>query len=312
MQPTMEDQATHLASELVRYWRAERSQFELSLDLGFSSNVVGNWESGRSACTVLSALRMAELRHPGALRLVLQAIPTTWPDGLRLDTRPGVALLLDRLMHGISLQYVTSNSQLSRHKVGRWLRGDAEPRLHEFVQLLMVTHDLVEVFSLLAPGLNMPDELPIEVSATEAETMFGLRTSRYLALPEHDDEALAALVGHPPEDIRRELAHLERLKAIHRVDGRYAFQIPVQLSRRTPGSAHQQIAARLARHTPRVSRGLLLVLSPEDLQEVEDMLKRYVRELRHVRADERLPDEDRSYVTWVSLTMAPIGSDDLP
>lgn len=115
---------SRLASELLRALRGRRSQAQLSRRLGYASNVVFDWESGRRAPTAAKALLLA--RRTGVdvnralqtfLRASVPAAPRT-----KLESSRGVVLLMRELRGRQQIADLARAMHRSRFSVSRWLQ----------------------------------------------------------------------------------------------------------------------------------------------------------------------------------------------
>ncbi len=126
------------ASELVRALRGKRSQPALSRRLGYESNVIYTWESGRGFPTASIALKAAR-RAGVSIHGVFERFygrPPRWFDHVDPASREGVAAFLNDIRGGTSVVDVAKASEKSRFAVARWLKGQTEPRLPDFLRLV--------------------------------------------------------------------------------------------------------------------------------------------------------------------------------
>lgn len=147
--------AEALSSELVRALRGGRSQTALSRWLGYRSNVLYTWESGRRWPSASQLFRLIARtgRDP---RAAWRGFAVDLEDA-DLTTREGVARLLAGLRGGARVSDVAERCGVSRFAASRWLRGQAEPRLPELLSLVeALTLRLADFLAALVD----PDELP--------------------------------------------------------------------------------------------------------------------------------------------------------
>lgn len=127
-----------VASEFVRALRGHRSQPAFSRRLGYRSNVVYTWESGRgypTAAITLAAARRVGVELERAFESFYRGRPE-WLEHHDPATPAGVAAFLNDLRGRTSIVDLASYSQRSRFAVARWMKGDTEPKLPEFLQLV--------------------------------------------------------------------------------------------------------------------------------------------------------------------------------
>lgn len=140
-----------LAPALVRALRGRRSQPALSRRLGYRSNVVYTWESGRRepSASELFRIVLATGREPrdalAGFAVDLRAVDLRTPEGVRA--------LLVGLRGGAKIADLAERCGVSRYTVSRWLGGTTEPGLSELLLLIEVlTARLVDfVVALVGP-----------------------------------------------------------------------------------------------------------------------------------------------------------------
>lgn len=213
---------TLLAQELVRALRGHRSQTAFSRRLGYRSNVVYAWESGRRAPTAAEALRAAErvgVDVRAAVRHFYRAEPE-WLATVDPTTPAGVAAWLTDLRGDTPITRIAEASGLSRFAIARAIAGDTEPKLADFLRI-------VEAASLraldLCAALVDPELLPsaherwqrlvaqrqlaVEQPYTQA-VLRAVELAAYQALPRHEEGWIAERLRIPVEV---EIGALERL-----------------------------------------------------------------------------------------------------
>lgn len=244
-----------LASQLVRALRGKRSQPALSRRLGYNSNVVYAWESGRRAPLATDFVRLLQ-RTLGKVAPKLQdfaGVPL--PSEQDLAARHGIAALLSALGRERSLLELARLLRKDRTTVARWLHGDTEPKLPELLAFIEhTTQRLLEFVSLfvdpealaetrrayrdLVEQRRLAYELPWSHAVLRA-----LEVSRYRALPKHEPGVIAALVGISEEEEARYLKALEACKQIRRVRGRYVVRRVLTVDTRASEARNRQLKA---------------------------------------------------------------------
>jgi len=127
-----------LSSELLRALRGRRSQTAFSKRLGYRSNVAYAWESGRAWPTALDFFGILE-RSGRKLESALAAffrLPAGASVKADLHSARGIAGFLDDLRGRTAVIDLARATQRSRFAVARWLKGEAEPRLPDFLRLV--------------------------------------------------------------------------------------------------------------------------------------------------------------------------------
>ncbi len=177
-----------LGAELVRALRGARTQRALSRGLGYASNVLFAWESGRDAPSLRVFLRL--LRHLGRS-------PEQWlrdfgkGEPPRELDRSEQALLgyLRSLRGSRTMSELAGQLGKSRYVVSRWLSGKTELTLGDFLAYVEVTTlaslDLVAL-------LVSPHELP-----TAAAVYARLEAARRSAIERPWSHAIVHMVQLP-------------------------------------------------------------------------------------------------------------------
>lgn len=147
------DPMKNTAREVLRAIRGERSQVAFSRRIGHRTNVATHWEAGRRFPSAVEVIRVAErcgLDPGSAARSFHPAAADAW----RSDSVHG---WLDALRGGASQLALAERTGCSRHQLGRWLRGDAVPRLPEFLLLVEAcTGRVVDFVAALVPIEQVP------------------------------------------------------------------------------------------------------------------------------------------------------------
>lgn len=148
-----------LAAELIRALRGRRSQLAFSRRLGFRTNVVHTWEAQRRWPTASRTLAAAE-RSGLSVRDALTRFYRTAPDWLAsFDTTSPelVGQLLRDLRGRTTLGDVAARAERSRFAVARWSKGEAEPRLPDFLRMIEATS--LRLLDFIAAIID-PEKLP--------------------------------------------------------------------------------------------------------------------------------------------------------
>lgn len=294
-----------LAAELLRALRGKRSQTALCRRLGAKSNVVHQWERGHSFPTASRTLQVAArvgVDVPAAFREFYRTTPR-WLDEEEPASPAGVAAFLADLRGSTSIVELSRYSGKSRFAVARFLSGDAEPRLPDFLRLVEAASlrllDFVE--QLVDPRalpsvreqwerLTAARRLAYEEPWSQA-VLRALELSSYAALPRHDDGWIARRIGISREEERRCLKRLAESGQIVWHEARWRIQNVMALdTRRDPDAARRLRAWWLRRGAARIEagdRGLMynvLGVSASDLERLRELQKAYLTEVRAIVA----------------------------
>lgn len=196
------------AVELVRVLRGRRSQRQLSRRLGFSTNVVYRWESGRAVPAAAEFFRLAQLAGHDAKRRLLDA-GFLAPDSsdLELTSNAGVAAWLNSLRGELPLRALVDGTGQSRFVLSRWLSGRTVVRLPDLLLLVeAMSHRGLDFVAGFADPCKLPS-VAKEWAALDASRDAAVRhpwshavlrvleLEQYRRLPEHRRGFIAKVLG---------------------------------------------------------------------------------------------------------------------
>lgn len=223
-----------LSAELLRALRASRSQVAFSRRLGYRSNVARAWESGRRFPTARETLRVAAQRGVdlrAATRTFLRRDPR-WLGRTRPDQPDFVANLLEELRGGRTIEELARAAGRSRFAVARFLCGEAEPRLPDFLRLVeAASWRSLDLVALLVDPAELPSvraawrrfeglrhvayEMPIAEAILRA-----LELDSYGELDRHRPGWIARELGITEEEETRCLSAMEAIGMVRRAGAR--------------------------------------------------------------------------------------------
>lgn len=292
------------AAQVLRALRGGRSQRAFSQRLGYRSNVAHDWESGRRMPTAAQTLGVCR-----ALRVNVHAAFERFQPACAgaLGAEPGfdVASWLTELKGGLSSVELAARSGLSRHAVGRHLRGTSAPRLDDFLALVeAISGRVSDLVQELVPIERVPElcdrarrrAAAKRVAFAEpwsAAVMRVLETSGYRALPRHQPGYIAARLGLDLEQEQTLLAALEAAGMTRTRDGRYEAGEPLTVDTQALPADVRALRAHWAAvgleraQAPRAEDWLgfnVISLSGRDLERVRETLRRAFREIRAIAA----------------------------
>ncbi len=317
------------ASELLRAVRGKRSQVAFARRLGYRANPITDWENGRRFPTAAEALRAA-CRAGIDASAALGRFHAATPPGLAELTAGApaeVAVWLSELRGSTPLGEIAERAGRSRFAVARWLRGEAEPRLPDFLRLIdAITGRLPDLVAELVPIDQVPSlfvrhrtaaaakRLAFEEPWTEAVLRL-LETSAYRALPQHDETWIARQLAIEPEAVARCVQRLLAAGIVEKDGQHYGVAGALTVDTRSDPEALRALLAHwcdvaLARHPRARSSDLfaynVFSVTHADLARVRELLRSTYRELRAIVAASE-PSETAAIVNLqlVELTGEP-------
>ena len=121
------------ASQFLRAVRGRRSQLALARRLGYRSNPVANWETGRRFPTARETLRVCRRVRIDVQAAFARFLPAA---AAGRDVERDLEGWLRDVKGTAAILSVAERSGLSRFAVSRVLSGAAEPRLPDFLRLV--------------------------------------------------------------------------------------------------------------------------------------------------------------------------------
>lgn len=213
-----------IAAETIRTLRGTQSQKVLSRRLGYGSNVVHYWETGKRTPTLTKTMEVA----------LLNALPEKSKKlATKLSNKPGIASFLAEITEGISLKVLAEQMDTNRSSLSRWRSGISEPNLPQFLFLFDLATgrvlDFLDLFldvdqlesvhtewSQLCRLRAVVNILPITVPLLCALDLEG-----YKSLPEHQVAFLAKKLGLQPMEITIALEQMQSVNMIRFHEGRF-------------------------------------------------------------------------------------------
>ena len=294
-----------VAMELVRAVRGRRSQRAVSRRLGFRTNVLYTWESGRTFPTASGFLRFANKMGVDA-KAALLSLHRVAPDWLLETEDVASPDLVAAFLRDIAGERATVELAKAAHKsrfaMARLLSGEAEPRLPDLLRLVQAgTARLLDFVAAFANPNRLPalsDEwrklevsrrLAYEQPMTHA-VLRVLELSAYRALPKHEPGFIATRLNITQEDEARYLQSLIESGQVEDRAGRYqSTDVRVVDTRRDPEQAAalrrfwtQVALERAGLRTDDVFAFSLGTVSLRDLERIRELHRRYFTELRAI------------------------------
>jgi transcriptional regulator with XRE-family HTH domain len=294
-----------LAREMVRAVRGKRSQAAFNRRFGFKTNVVSTWERGTRQPTAAQFFEVAErlgLDVRGRVRVFLHE-----PSARSSADTPLQDVVLDLFeqLRGTST-VVSIAARMGKHRVavGRWLKGQTEPRLPELLALVdVLSPRLLDFVAVFCDPAKLPSaarawaDLVAQRSIAFDEPwshalLRALELDAYAQLPKHEAGVLGRAVGLSEAEEKRLLEQLGACRQVTRKDGRWINSRVMAVD--TGGRSKE--AERLKQHWAnvalarlrdgRLGDGLfsynLFVVSNEDYEQIRQLHLRYFNELRAI------------------------------
>jgi transcriptional regulator with XRE-family HTH domain len=327
----METDYSKLSREFVRALRGRRSQAALSKRLGYRTNAVYAWESGRNLPTAADALRLAArcgIDVRAALSDFYRRTPA-WFAAIEPVSAEGVAALLDDLRGRTSVVELSRAAKRSRFAVARWLSGTAEPKLPEF--LLLLDKSSLRLLEFVA-AFTDPSRLPsvaeawqqheaarraaYDVPWTQA-VLRALELSEYTELERHQQGWIARRIGISPQEEQRCIDLLTQTGQVYADEqGRLCLREVMALDTRRNPAAEIDIKrwwtelalSRLGGGANGIFSYNVFAVSHADLLRIQDLYRAYFRQVRSIIAESQ-PSER---VVLATLQLLPLDAAAIP
>jgi transcriptional regulator with XRE-family HTH domain len=296
-----------LASDWLRAIRGRRSQRAFSRRLGYRSNIAYRWESGVCFPTAREVLAMCErfgLDVETAATAFL-APSRAQSMELALDRVEGLAAFLDAARGEATIVDLAKRAGHSRFAVSRWLKGEAEPRLPEFLAVLEAATfralDFVSAFTDPAKLPSVADEWrALEAARNVAydvpwspAVLRVLELEDYTKQKRHRPGWIAERIGITEEEETRCLNALLAARQVRLERGRYVIDRTRTVDTRADPKRSRQVRAHwidVARD--RLTRGVtgtfgynVMSLSVADLDRLRELHVAYFRDMQALVTD---------------------------
>ncbi len=317
------------ASQFLRALRGERSQLAFSRRLGYRSNVACDWEAGRRLPTAHETLR-ACLRLRVDVGAAFYAFQPACAAALRAGANLRVDRWLNELRGSTPLAQLAARSGFSRFALGRWLHGNAEPRLHDFLALVEAisgrASDLVgnlvsidRVPELHAAHLQRLARKRLAFDAPWSEAVLRVIETEGYRAAAGQPGYIARTLGIPAEFERALLQQLQQAGIVRALEDGRLDVMSLSVDTSTTSTEHVQ---RLKSHwtevalertrAPRAGDWLgynVISTSAADLEKIREVLRRAFREIRAIAAASEPAEAaallNLQLVTWNEVDVTP-------
>lgn len=293
-----------MAAELIRALRGKRSQLAFSRRLGFRTNVVHTWEARRRWPTASRSLAVAQRAgvDPSAAITRFYRTAPAWLSALSPASPEFVTRFLVDLRGRATIGDVAQRAGKSRFAVARWLKGEAEPRLPDFLRLIEAMS--LRVLDFIAAFVD-PEQLPsierrwhkLEAGRRAAfELPWSHAVLRLLELERYQREPhrpgrIAAELGISLEEERRCVEALVSSGQLDWDGSRYRVGAQLTDTRHYPEAGRRlkiwwakQALERLERDDAGLFSYNLFSVSERDYERLRELHLAYFRELRSIVA----------------------------
>lgn len=213
-----------ISMEAIRVLRGTQSQQTLSRRLGYKSNVIYSWESGKRMPTLDAVMKIALMNSLSERGERLAR---------KLTHEEGISAFLTEIAQGFSLTMLATQMNVSRSSLSRWRSGDIIPsfplflyffelvtgRVLDFLNFILDVNDIESVqeqwqyMSRMRATINMmPACVPI---------LCALDLGEYRQLATHDDKFIAKTLGLTTAEVRLCLEQLVLADIIHFENSKY-------------------------------------------------------------------------------------------
>lgn len=295
-----------ISVEMVRALRGRRSRAELSRLAGYRSNVVHRWEAREcwpTAARFLAVQRRLRPSGPSWIERFFHTLPT-WAADLDPASPQAVAAFLRHLKGKTPIVRIAQLAQHNRYSVARWLDGNAEPKLPEFLQLVDVTsRRLLDLIAALEDPARMPSvrrafaqlQLAREAAYDRPWSHAVLRALEIEGRargPAAQEASIARQLSISNEQVREALRVLEATAQVKKTRrGFRVRQVTAVDTGRDPNRAHELKVAWLSTALERLKAGApgrfgysVFAVSRADLTRLHELHLQYVRAMQEVVA----------------------------
>ncbi|MCB9673454.1 MAG: DUF4423 domain-containing protein [Alphaproteobacteria bacterium] len=294
---------TLIAGQFLRAVRGPRSQVAFSRRLGYRTNVASDWENGRRAPRSSEVFRVLE-----RVGVDVAAGVARFHEPSAHALAAGTAAWLRALQGSTSTSALAERTGFSRHQVGRWLRGDADPRLPELLALIdaltgrmpdwiaaFVDVARVPAVAARADAQRRAGRLLFEQPWSPAILTFVATAGARGVSP----GAVAAALGCPTDELGSTVDALVEAGLVRRHGDALVLVAPLtstargsEADRRTLRAHWTRVAlARTAAPGPGDLTGFnVFAVSAADMERIRERYRSFYREIRSLVADSEPPE----------------------
>ena len=317
-----------VASQLLRALRGRRSQTALSRRLGYRSNVVYTWESGSGFPTAARCFGVAARVgvDPDQAVTRFYGRRPDWLDRGSLTSPAGVAAFLTDLRGRQPLGDLAEAVGRNRYALARWFKGEAEPRLPDFLRVVEATSlrlldflgafvDLGNLPAVSAAGEQLAAARRIAHEAPWSHAVLhALELSGYSELERHEPGWIAQRVGISRKEEELCLQSLQAAGQIEWSHERWQPRAVSTLDLRHDARATRELATwcaglgseRLAQGGPGAFAFNVFSVSSQDFDRLRQLQREYFGQLRAIIAE----SEPAEHLVVVNLQLFELGSGD--
>lgn len=297
----------------------------MSRRLGYTSNVLYTWESGRRSPSASAFFRLASrvgVDLEAGLRTVLSDRSALFSD---VRKPAGVAELVRSLLAEWPIVELAASVGADRTTVGRWVSGATEPKLPELLRIVETTtkrlFDFVAIFAEPASlsstrgayrDLLEQRRLAYELPWSHA-VLRALETDHYRARPKHEPGLIARLTGISLAEEQRCLTALAQAKQIHRRRGRWVLARVLTVDTRPSEADNRRLKQhwaevaleRLRTHTAPENALFsfnLFAVDAHDFERIRRLHVEYFQRIREIVSASTGPDR----VVLMNLQLVPL------
>lgn len=295
-----------VARQLLRAVRGRRSQVELSRRAGYRSNMVHRWEAGEcspTAATFLGVCRKQRIDVERAFTVFYGRRPA-WLDEHDPCSSGAVAAFLRDQRGKVALKELAARSGHNRFTLSRWLKGQTEPRLGEFLCALdVLSRRLLDFIATLTDPallqsvseewqrLNRARNLAYDEPWSHA-VLRVLELDGYQSGGWREPGFIARKLGAAPELVERALTALAESGQVRRVRGRYELSEvlsvntgrEVERARALKATWTAEALRRLTQGQPGLFGYSVFAVGRQELLRLRELQLEYVRAMEAVIA----------------------------
>lgn len=299
--------AAEIAKQWLRALRGRRSQWAASKRLGYRTNIFYRWESGRCFPTAARSFELIE-RFGGSVEVALSRFyqrRPAWMEEVAPASRAGAARLLEDLRGNTSITALATRTGFSRSALSRWFKGSSEPTLPEYLEVIQACSlRLVDFIVSFTDPRQVPAVHVAWERLTEARELAyrqpwthavlrALSLKAYCQSERHSDDWLAQKIGIAPNQVHESLEILARTEQVTWDGTHYREHAPERVDTRVDSERARELKAwwlepaleRLRRAGTGLFAYNLCAISERDLQRIEELQRRYYREMSRLIAD---------------------------
>jgi transcriptional regulator with XRE-family HTH domain len=238
--------------KIIKYLRGDKSQLELSYELGYNFNQVHKWEVGSKAFTLFDFMDYCEIFNIS----IEEKFKTIFSMDLSNVPEEKIFNKLHTYLGPKSKTELTALLGVNKSTLYRWLKGNGTPDLalifYWIDQTTQYFPDTISQIIGKKAGLELISNKGLNIKRRDkytnypylASVEFFFRLKKYREHPGHDEKFIAKELGLTEQEVKTSIEELLRCNSIYLENGKYS----INFTRTDIGSINVEASAKMGKY----------------------------------------------------------------